>query len=491
MNYKMMFRFYALVCLLEGVFLIPSLCIGIADGTQRTALGFAVTMMLSWGLALLFKLLSRNAPKDFFAREGFICVDSDWILLSLIGALPFFFSGEIPNYIDALFETVSGFTTTGASILGNVEALSRACLYWRSFSHWIGGMGVLVFLLALVPAGGKNEGFTMHLFRAESPGPEVGKLVPKLRQTAAMLYITYLVLTVLNFIFLMLGDIPVFEAVCTTLGTAGTGGFGIKNDSMASYSPYIQNVTTVFMLLFGVNFSCYYLLILRQFRAVFRDEELRMYLCIVVASVLLITWNISSMYSSVGEALRHAAFQVASIISTSGFSSTDFDLWPSFSKGILMLLMVTGACAGSTCGGMKCARVLLLLKGLRRNISNLLHPQRVQSVRVNDRVIDEKVMANTNAYLSAYVVILIGSFLLISLDEFSIATNFTAVLTCFNNVGPGFEGVGPMMNFGAFSYFSKLILIFDMLAGRLEIFPMLLLFSGSLPHKRRCVARTA
>ena len=484
MNYKMMCRFFSLVSLLEAVFLLPPLGLAIAWEKANTVLAFALTVAIALLLSVIFRFLSRGSTAGAFrAKEGFVCVAASWILLSLIGCLPFVISGEIPHFVDALFEIVSGFTTTGASILSNVEALSRSMLYWRSFSHWVGGMGVLVFLLALVPAGKKREGFTMHLFRAESPGPEVGKLVPKMRQTAAFLYVTYILLTALNFIFLVIGDMDVFEAVCTAFGTAGTGGFGIKNDSIASYSPYIQNVCTVFMLLFGINFSCYYPIFLRRIRSVFQDEELRLYIGLVVCSVLLITWNVASMYSSVWEGLRHSAFQVASIISTTGFSSTNFDLWPAFSKGILMLLMVTGACAGSTCGGMKCARILLLFKGLRRNIRKMLHPQEVQVIRVNDRAVDEKIMANTNAYLSAYMVILFVSFLIVSLDNFSIGTNFSAVLACFNNIGPGFEGVGPMANFASYSVLSKLVLIFDMLAGRLEIFPMLLLFSGGVWKK--------
>ena len=478
MNYKIMCRFLSLICIAEAVFMLPALAISIYDSQAKAVLGFAITIGIAVALYVAFKLLSRNNANRLTAREGFVCTAASWILMSLIGSLPFVISGEIPHFIDALFEIVSGFTTTGASILGDVEALSRGMLYWRSFSHWVGGMGVLVFLLALSPSGKKNEGFTMHLFRAESPGPEVGKLVPKLRQTAIYLYCTYMVLSVLNFAFLMLGDMNWFEALCTMFGTAGTGGFGVKGDSLGSYSPYIQNVTTVFMLLFGVNFSCYYLILLRQFRSVIRDEELRLYFCIVAASILLITWNIAGMYDTLGEGLRHAAFQVASIISTTGYSTVDFDLWPAFSKGILTILMITGACAGSTCGGMKCARILLLFKGLRRNIRQMVLPNRVEVVRVNGRAVDEKVMSGVNGYLSAYVLILFVSFVLICFDGFSIGTNFSAVLACFNNIGPGFEAVGPMMNFGNFSVLSKLVLIFDMLAGRLEIFPILLFFSA-------------
>ena len=478
MNYKIMCRFLSLICIAEAVFMLPALAISIYDSQAKAVLGFAITIGIAVALYVAFKLLSRNNANRLTAREGFVCTAASWILMSLIGSLPFVISGEIPRFIDSLFEIVSGFTTTGASILGDVEALSRGMLYWRSFSHWVGGMGVLVFLLALSPGNKKNEGFTMHLFRAESPGPEVGKLVPKLRQTAIYLYCTYMALSILNFAFLMIGDMNWFEALCTMFGTAGTGGFGIKGDSLGSYSPYIQNVTTVFMLLFGVNFSCYYLILLRQFRSVIRDEELRLYFCIVAASILLITWNIAGMYDTLGEGLRHAAFQVASIISTTGYSTVDFDLWPTFSKGILTILMITGACAGSTCGGMKCARILLLFKGLRRNIRQMVLPNRVEVVRVNGRAVDEKVMSGVNGYLSAYVLILFVSFVLICFDGFSIGTNFSAVLACFNNIGPGFEAVGPMMNFGNFSVLSKLVLIFDMLAGRLEIFPILLFFSA-------------
>ena len=478
MNYKIMSRFLALICVAEAVFMLPALAISIYDGQTKATIGFAVAIVIAIALHVTLKLLSRNTTNRMTAKEGFVCTASSWILMSLIGSVPFVVSGEIPRFIDALFEIVSGFTTTGASILGDVEALSRGMLYWRSFSHWVGGMGVLVFLLALSPGGKKNEGFTMHLFRAESPGPEVGKLVPKLRQTALYLYCTYMVLSALNFTFLIFGDMNWFEALCTMFGTAGTGGFGIKGDSLGSFSPYVQNVTTVFMLLFGVNFSCYYLIFLRQFRSVIRDEELRLYFCIVAISIALITWNIAGMYNTLDEGLRHAAFQVASIISTTGYSTVDFDLWPTFSKGILTILMLTGACAGSTCGGMKCARVLLLFKGLRRNIRQMVHPNRVEVVRVNGRAVDEKVMSGVNGYLSAYVFILFLSFVVVCFDGFSIGTNFSAVLACFNNIGPGFEAVGPMMNFSNFSVLSKLVLIFDMLAGRLEIFPILLFFSA-------------
>lgn len=483
MNYKMMSRFEAWILAIEAGFMVPALLISLFSDGGKATLAFAVSIGILLAAAGLFALASIGARKNFYAREGLICVSLGWILLSFFGCLPFWLSGEIPRFIDAFFETVSGFTTTGASILSDVEVLSKGILYWRSFTHWVGGMGVLVFLLAIVPSGGRGEGFTMHLLRAESPGPDVGKIAPKMRQTAIVLYLTYIGLTVLNFMFLLFGDMPVFEAVCTALGTAGTGGFGIKDDSMASYSPYLQNVTTAFMLIFGVNFSCYYLILLRRVRAVLRDGELRLYIGLVVASVALIALNVRGLYGTMGETVRHAAFQVATVISTTGFATTDFDLWPAFSKAILMLLMVTGACAGSTAGGMKLARVILLFKGLRRNLSKILHPQKVQAIRVNDKVIDEKVLANTNAYLSAYVIIIVISTLIISLDNFSMMTNFSAVIACFNNIGPGFEAVGATCNYGGFSVLSKLVLIVDMLAGRLEIFPILILFGAFRANK--------
>ena len=483
MNFKIMGRFVAQTLLIEAVFMIPALVISLCRGEMVGAAGFGLTFAVMLPLIGLLFLLCKGAPNAMNATGGLVCVAISWIAMSLLGCLPFVFSGEIPSYIDALFEIVSGFTTTGSSILSDVEALSHGILYWRSFSHWLGGMGVLVFLLAVDP-GSKGSGFTMHLLRAESPGPSVGKLVPKMRKTAGILYLLYITLTVLDIVFLLIGDMPLFDAVCTAFGTAGTGGFGIKNDSLAGYSPYLQNVTTVFMLLFGVNFSCYYLLLLRQFKGVFKDEELRTYLCIVFAAIALIVLNLRGYYDSFEETVRHAAFQVGSIITTTGFATTDFDLWPSFSKAILLGLMIVGACAGSTGGGIKVARVLLLLKNLRRNIRQMMRPNTVQVVRSNSRVVDEKVLSNTNAYLAAYMVILVLSIVAISLDNFSVGTNVTAVLACFNNIGPGLEAVGPTCNYSGFGVLSKLVLIFDMLAGRLEIFPILVLFSRATWKQR-------
>lgn len=477
MNYKMMGRFTAQILFIEGLFMLPALIISFFLGETAAVHGFLITLAIAAALAGLLFLLCKGAKSAFYATEGMVCVAFSWFVLSLIGALPFRISGEIPQFIDAFFETVSGFTTTGASILPVVEPMSKGLLYWRSFTHWVGGMGVLVFLLAIAPGGGSGKGFTMHLLRAESPGPSVGKLVPKMKKTAAILYLLYIALTVLDILFLMAGKMSLFEAVCTAFGTAGTGGFGVRNDSIASYSPYIQNVTTVFMLLFGVNFSCYYLLILKQFRSVFKDEELRLYFGIVLGSIALIVWNLHGFYETFEETVRHTSFTVASIITTTGFATTDFDLWPSFSKTILLCLMVVGACAGSTGGGIKVARILLLFKSLRRNIAQMLHPRNVKVVRNNGSVVDERIIANTNAYLAAYVIILFVSFIVVSLDGFSTATNFSAILACFNNIGPGLEAVGPTCNFAAFGVLSKLVLILDMLLGRLEIFPILVLFS--------------
>ena len=482
MNYKMMGRFIAQILTIEGVFMIPAVLISFGYGETNSAKSFLITMGIIAVLCAVLFLLCKGAPSAFYAKEGLVCVGVSWIVLSLIGCLPFYISREIPKYVDALFEMVSGFTTTGASILPEVENLSHGILYWRSFSHWLGGMGVLVFLLAFT--GEKGKGFTMHLLRAESPGPSVGKLVPKMRTTAAILYIIYIGMTILNVIFLLFGDMPLFEAVCTAFGTAGTGGFGIKNDSMASYSPYLQNVTTVFMILFGVNFSCYYLILLRQFTNVLKDEELRLYFGVILGSIVLIVLDTFGLYGTLEETIRHAAFQVGSIITTTGFSTTDFDLWPSFSKTILLCLMVCGACAGSTGGGMKVARIMLVFKGLRRNIRQMLSPRKVEVVRNNGSIVDEKTLANTNAYLSAYIIIIFAVFLIISLDGFSVGTNFSAVLCTFNNIGPGLEAVGPMCNFSGYSDLSTLVLSWAMLAGRLEIFPILVLFSKDTWFRR-------
>ncbi|RKJ20958.1 TrkH family potassium uptake protein [bacterium D16-50] len=477
MNYKMMGRFIGRILMVEAVFMVPAMLISLWEKEFDAVWAFMWSLGIIMAVSGVLLFFCRGSKNRFYAKEGMACVGLSWFFMSLLGCLPFYISGVIPDFVDAFFEIVSGFTTTGASILPAVEGLPKGILYWRSFSHWLGGMGVLVFLLAISSMGGRENGFTMHLLRAESPGPNVGKLVPKMKKTARILYLLYILLTVLNVFFLMLGDMSLFEAVCTAFGTVGTGGFGIRNDSIASFSPYVQNVCTVFMILCGVNFSCFYLLLMKEFKNVFRDEELRLYLGLILGSVVLIVLNLGDFYSTLGETVRHAFFQVATIITTTGYATTDYELWPGLSKAILLCLMVVGASAGSTGGGFKCSRLLLVLKSLRRSVRKIVHPQKVQAVRMNGHPVDEKVIQNTNAYLAAYVTAVMASFLLISVDGFSITTNLSAVLACFNNIGPGFEMVGPTCNFAVYGTFSKLVLIMDMLAGRLEIFPILILFS--------------
>ena len=478
MNVRMIGRILSQIIGIEAVFLLPALGISLGYGEFQAAEGFVLTLSIMAFAAGLLWLICRKASKQIGASEGMISVSLGWVVLSLFGCLPFFFSRQIPSFIDAFFETVSGFTTTGASVLSDVEGLSKGLLYWRSFSNWLGGMGVLVFLLAIAPTDSQGSGFTMHLLRAESPGPDVGKLVPRMKKTASILYLIYIGLTALDLILLLFGNMSFLDAICTAFSTAGTGGFGVRNDSFASFSPYIQNVTTVFMFLFGINFSCFYLLLLGNIKSIFKDEELRLYIGLALGVILLIGLNIHHLYSSWADTFRHAAFQVSTIITTTGFATADFDMWPMFSKGLLLLLMVVGACAGSTAGGLKCARLLLLFKSLGRNIRKLVNPKKVQVVRINGRAVGETVIDHANAYLAAYVVIIVLSFLVISIDNQTIGTNLSAVLACFNNIGPGMEAVGPTCNFSFFSPLSKLVLIFDMLAGRLEIFPILILFSS-------------
>lgn len=485
MNVKSISRTVGLILLITGIFQIFPLLIAVIDHEPRNILAYieSLCLILLVGSALL--LFSRGGNRMFSAQEGFAATGLSWIFMSAFGALPFFLSGQIPSYVDAFFEMVSGFTTTGASILTDVEALSRCNLFWRSFSHWLGGMGVLVFLLAVVPGARKNGGTGIYLMRAESPGPSVDKLTPHLRQTAMILYGIYILLTALCIVFLLLGGMPVFDSFCIAFGTAGTGGFAIKNSSMGGYSCFLQTVVTVFMFLFGVNFSLYYMLLLRKFKAVFKNEELRLYFGIAASSIVLIAINISRMYNTVYESVHHAAFQVVSIMTTTGYGTVDFEQWPAFSKAILLSLMFIGASAGSTGGGLKVSRVLLLMKSIRRTIRKALHPRRVQPVYMDGRAVSEEVCDNVNAYLAIYCVILVLSFAIISVDGFSIGTNFSAVASCFNNIGPGFELVGATQNFSIYSDLSKIILSLDMLLGRLEIFPLLLLLSPDTWSRRR------
>lgn len=427
---------------------------------------------------------THKKPKNtvFYAREGFVAVSLSWVILSFFGALPFYLSGEIPNFEDAMFETISGFTTTGASILSNVEGLSHSMLMWRSFTHWIGGMGVLVFVLAVLPLAG---GYNMHIMRAESPGPAVGKLVPKVRSTAKILYVIYFGMTILEMLLLLAGGMPLFDAMTTSFGTAGTGGFGIKNSSIAFYdSYYLQGVITVFMILFGINFNVYYLFLIKKPKDAFRSEEARAYLGLILAAVLIIGWNVRGYFPTVFDALHHAAFQVASIITTTGFSTVDFNQWPQLSKIILVILMFVGACAGSTGGGMKVSRMLIGAKAALKELSFLIHPRSVKVLKLENKALEHSVVRSVNAYFIAYTVVFWFSVLLVSLDNMDFTTTFTSVAATLNNIGPGLNAVGPAGNFSEVSAFSKVVLMFDMLAGRLEIFPMLLLFSPATWRKQ-------
>ncbi len=471
MNYRMIRNILGWLLLFEAGFMLVPLITGICY--RESALWyFLITMVFC---ASIGGLCILNKPKDsaLYAREGFVIVSLSWIVLSLFGAIPFCISGCIPNYVDAVFETVSGFTTTGASILTAVEPLPKCMLMWRSFTHWVGGMGVLVFIMAFVPlSGGQN----MHIMKAESPGPSVSKLVPRVRTTALILYSIYLGLTFIQFILLLSGGMSVFEAITTAFGTAGTGGFGVLNDSMASYSPYIQIVVTVFMLLFSVNFSCYYLFLLGRIKDAF-NAELRRFITIVGVVILIVTLNVRGLFDTLGEALRHVAFTVASLISTTGFATENFDAWPQLSRTLLVLIMFIGACAGSTGGGLKISRLMILLRGAFNEIGNLIHPRRVKRVTIDGHPVEPEVVRATNMYMMWYVLLFTVSVILISFDNHDLITNFTAVTATINNIGPGLGLVGPTGNYAFFSIPSKLVLIFDMLAGRLELFPMLLLFA--------------
>ncbi len=485
MNIKMIVRIQVMVLWIESVLMLPPLMIGIVTGDRPAVRGFALAIAAALLLGAVGYVLTRDASHSFYAKEGLLTTGLTWIVMSLIGCLPFFISGRITNFIDAFFEIVSGFTTTGASILPDVEAMGKALLYWRSFSHWIGGMGVLVFFLAIIPVTGKDNGFTLHLLRAESPGPEVNKMVPRMRDSAAILYVIYCVLTVLDIIFLLIGGLPVFDAFCIAFGTAGTGGFGVLNTGCATYSPFAQYVTTVFMLLFGVNFSLYYLVLLKKWKSALKDEELRFYGGMVGLAIVVISFNIFHKTldtMNLEETFRHAAFQVASIVTTTGYSTVDFDLWPSLSKTIIVFLMLAGACAGSTGGGIKNVRLILLLKTFKRKVHEIFHPHEVRVVKLNRQRVSEQTLSNVSGYLIAYVLIIVVSVLVLAADgmNFDFETNFTAVMATFNNIGPGLSGVGPTRNFSGYNNLSTLLLSFDMLLGRLEIFPILALISPSV-----------
>ena len=483
MNYRLIAKYIGHIMFVEGILMLPALGIALYKGESAAAHSFFATalVLILTGLALSH-IKQRNG--SIFSREGFLIVALSWITMSVFGALPFYLSDSIPSLLDSIFEAVSGFTTTGASILTDVEALPMSMLYWRSFTHWVGGMGVLVFVLAIAPAA-KETGGSIRILRAESPGPSVGKLVPKLRHTARILYLMYIFLTVIEIIFLLAGRMPVFDSITNAFGTAGTGGFAIKNASIAYYdSAYVDAVIGTFMFIFGVNFNIYYMLLVRDFRSVFKDTELRVYLGIAAISITLIAINTYSMFGSVGQTLRHSFFQVSSIMTTTGFATTNFDTWPQFSRVLLLLLMVVGSCAGSTAGGVKVARLVIFIKSLRNSVHKMLHPRSVKLLKMDGKTIDADTVAEVNAYLVIYVFILAASVLIVSIDNYSFDTSVSGVLACLNNIGPGLDVVGPVGNYSSFSFLSKLVLIADMLFGRLEIFPMLLMFAPSVWRRR-------
>lgn len=460
---------------IEG-FLMFLPCVVAVVYREQVGVYFLAVAMLC---LLLGVVMTLRKPQNtvFYLKEGCVITSLSWIFLSLFGCLPFVLSGEIPSFTDALFETISGFTTTGASILSDVESLSYCSLFWRSFTHWIGGMGVLVFLLAIVPMSGGSH---INLMRAESPGPSVGKLVPKVKHTARILYGIYLALTILEFIFLMAGGMPVFDAITTSFGTAGTGGFGIKNDSLMSYSSYLQWVVTIFMILFGVNFNAYYFMLFRNFRKAFSMEEVRCYFLIIVSAIGIIFVDILSQCAGIFDALTKSAFQVGSIITTTGFSTVDFNLWPQTSKTILVLLMFIGACAGSTGGGIKVSRFVVLFKTIIKELNSYIHPKSIKKIKIDGKPVEHEVVRAINVYFITFMIVFSISVFLVSFEGKDLVTNFTAVIATINNIGPGLELVGPTQNFGGFSAVTKYVLMFDMLAGRLELFPLLILLHPAM-----------
>lgn len=472
-----------LILQIIAALMLPALGISLFHGEMASVYAFLITI----GLTLLPSITQlipsvKPAQRTMYSREGYVIVAEVWVLVSLFGCLPFLLSGEIPRFADAFFETVSGFTTTGASVVSDIAGMSMGLQYWRSFTHWVGGMGVLVFLLAVVPMG-KNAGYSLHLLRAESPGPQVSKLVPRTKRTAMILYGIYIALTILQIVCLLFAGLPIFDAVTTAFSTAGTGGFSIHPDSLVSLSPAVQIIVTIFMSLFGVNFNIYYALLLHSFTGDTFNEEFKTYWALLLGATLVISLNIMPMYSGFGEALRHSAFQVSSIMTTTGFASADFNLWPALSKSLLVLLMIIGACAGSTGGGIKVARLLILSKYARNSIQRILHPRIMKSVHMDGMIIERDTIRAVNVFIICYLFLSMLSMLLLSIDNFSFETSVTAVIACINNIGPGLDLVGPMENFAFFSDFSKLILCADMLLGRLEIFPLILACTPSVWKK--------
>lgn len=475
MNYGMIIHMLGWICYFEAVFMMLPVLVSVC---YRETAGYAYLAVMALCAVTGFLATRRKIKsRRIYGRDGLVIVSLGWIVLSIFGALPFVISGDIPSYVDALFETISGFTTTGSSILTNVEGLSHTNLFWRSFTHWIGGMGVLVFILAILPM--KAGGAGLHIMKAESPGPSVSKLVPKIRTTAMILYSIYFCMTVVQIIFMLLAGTPLFDAVTLSFGSAGTGGFAVKNDGLASYTNLQQSIVTVAMIMFGVNFNVYYLLLRRRVKQAVRCTEIWVYLGIITASTLVITVSVLPQFPSVYEAFHHTLFQVGSIITTTGYSTVDFNYWPPIAQTILVLIMFIGACAGSTGGGIKVSRLIILLKGVQKEILMTCHPRSVKKVQMDGHPVDHEVIRSVNAFAIIYVVIFVVSLLIVSLDEKDLVTNFTSVAATINNIGPGLNIVGPAGNFSSFSVVSKFVLMFDMLAGRLELLPMLVLFVPS------------
>lgn len=477
MNKKMILYTLSRLLLLEGLLMLLPAVTSLIYREWVSALSFSACAAACAAVGGITALLTRKTDTRMYAREGFIIVALAWVMISAVGAVPFVLSGEIPSYADAFFETVSGFTTTGASVLTNVEAMSRGCLIWRAFSHWIGGMGVLVLMLAVTPSG--SDARSMHIMRAEMPGPKIDKIVPKAKDTAKLLYVIYIILTLVEVVFLLFGGLDLFESLFYSFGTAGTGGFGMRSDSLGSYSMYVKWVITAFMLIFGVNFYLFYLITMRKFRQAAKSEELRVYLAVVVLCSAAIALNIYPAVRDVGKAVTDSAFQVVSIITTTGYSTVDFNLWPDFSKTVLFILMFVGGCAGSTAGGLKMSRIIILFKTVGREFKSLLHPRSVGSVRFEGKALDKEVKSSVLTYFALYFIVFAALFAVLSLEKFSFETNLTALTACFNNVGPGLGDVGPMGSFAGYSAWAKYLLSAAMLLGRLEIYPLLLTIAPS------------
>lgn len=471
MNFRMMKYIISQILRIEAILMSSALLVSIIYKEQRAGYSFLVTALV---LGVIGMLLTIKKPdnKVIYPKEGLIVVSISWIVMAICGAFPFYLSGSIPSFIDCIFETISGFTTTGASILTDVETLPKGMLYWRSFTHWIGGMGVLVLVLSLIR---NSTGHNLHLLRAEVPGPSVEKLVPKLRRTATILYGIYVLITLIEIVILLILGMPLFDSIVNAFATAGTGGFAIKNASIGFYSPALQWVIGIFMLIFGINFNIFYLLMVRNIKAIINNEEFKVYLSIALLAILIITWNINPIYRAWDVSLRNATFQVASVMSTTGFATTDFSKWPELSRVLLVLLMFIGASAGSTAGGLKVARIVIVFKTIKREMIKMIHPNAYCVIKQDGRVLDEKVVNGTAVYLMIYLFIMLMSVVLISLDGFDSETTFTSVVACFNNIGPGLGLVGPTGNYSSFSDLSKIVLSIDMLMGRLEIFPLVIL----------------